>query len=172
MKSRKHVQLNQGDNWLKKSIFFQLPYWKTLLLRHNLDPMHIEKNVCDSVLGTLMNIQGKSKDNLNSRLDLKTLGIKEDLHLIEKEDKVLLPIAIYTLSNDEKKILCEFLKNVKVPDGYSSNIGRCVNLKEGKVFGLKSHDCHVLLECFLPLALRGLLSKNVRDALIELCTFF
>ncbi|XP_039145579.1 uncharacterized protein LOC120282799 [Dioscorea cayenensis subsp. rotundata] len=29
--------------WKKKSIFFTLPYWKHLLLRHNLDVMHIEK---------------------------------------------------------------------------------------------------------------------------------
>jgi hypothetical protein len=33
--------------WKKKSIFFRLPYWKDNLLRHNLDVMHIEKNVMD-----------------------------------------------------------------------------------------------------------------------------
>lgn len=41
-------------NWKKRSIFFELPYWKDNLLRHNLDVMHIEKNVCDSIVGTLM----------------------------------------------------------------------------------------------------------------------
>ncbi|XP_075076754.1 uncharacterized protein LOC142163375 [Nicotiana tabacum] len=29
--------------WNKRSIFFELPYWKSNLLRHNLDFMHIEK---------------------------------------------------------------------------------------------------------------------------------
>ncbi|KAL0377219.1 UNVERIFIED_CONTAM: hypothetical protein Scaly_0839500 [Sesamum calycinum] len=33
--------------WTKKSIFWDLPYWSTLLIRHNLDVMHIEKNVFD-----------------------------------------------------------------------------------------------------------------------------
>ena len=33
----------RGDNWNKKSIFFELSHWSTLLLRHNLDVMHIEK---------------------------------------------------------------------------------------------------------------------------------
>jgi hypothetical protein len=33
-------------NWAKKSIFFKLTYWSTLKLRHNLDVMHIEKNIC------------------------------------------------------------------------------------------------------------------------------
>ncbi|KAI3908714.1 hypothetical protein MKW92_007862 [Papaver armeniacum] len=31
-------------NWKKISIFFELPYWKDLLLRHNIDVMHTEKN--------------------------------------------------------------------------------------------------------------------------------
>jgi hypothetical protein len=33
---------NDELNWTKKSIFFELPYWSTLKLRHNLDVMHIE----------------------------------------------------------------------------------------------------------------------------------
>ncbi|XP_062170410.1 uncharacterized protein LOC133876141 [Alnus glutinosa] len=36
--------------WKKKSIFFALPYWKDNLLRHNLDVMHIEKNVVDNII--------------------------------------------------------------------------------------------------------------------------
>ena len=56
-RKREHVELEH--NWKKKSIFFQLPYWKTLILRHNLDVMHIEKNICDSIVGTLLSIDGK-----------------------------------------------------------------------------------------------------------------
>ena len=41
-------------NWSKQSIFFELKYWSSLQLKHNLDVMHIEKNVCDSLLGTLL----------------------------------------------------------------------------------------------------------------------
>ena len=43
--------------WKKKSIFFRLPYWKDNLLRHNLDVMHIEKNVMDNILGTMLDIK-------------------------------------------------------------------------------------------------------------------
>jgi len=68
-------------NWTKKSIFFKLPYWSTLKLRHNLDVMHIKKNICDSVLGTLMNIDGKTKDTYKARLDLREMGIRKELHL-------------------------------------------------------------------------------------------
>ncbi|XP_049414667.1 uncharacterized protein LOC125877411 [Solanum stenotomum] len=41
-KRKKISHENRNDKWNKKSIFFQLPYWKCLLLRHNLDVMHIE----------------------------------------------------------------------------------------------------------------------------------
>jgi hypothetical protein len=50
--------------WKKKSIFFRLLYWKDNLLRHNLDVMHIEKNAMDNILGTILDIKEKMKDNL------------------------------------------------------------------------------------------------------------
>ena len=36
--------------WRKKSIFFELPYWKDNLICHSLDLMHIEKNVGEVLL--------------------------------------------------------------------------------------------------------------------------
>ena len=45
-------------------------------MRHNLDVMHIEKNICDSVLGTLMNVKDKTKDGPKARKDLQLLDIK------------------------------------------------------------------------------------------------
>jgi hypothetical protein len=57
--------------WKKKSIFFRLPYWKDNLFRYNLDVMHIEKkNVMDNILCTILDIKGKTKDNLAAQLDL------------------------------------------------------------------------------------------------------
>ncbi|XP_062102062.1 uncharacterized protein LOC133810687 [Humulus lupulus] len=56
-------------NWRRKSIFWELEYWPKLKLRHNLDVMHIEKNICDSVVGTIFSIDGKSKDTEKARLD-------------------------------------------------------------------------------------------------------
>jgi len=45
----------------KRSIFFYLPYWCKLDVRHCIDVMNVEKNVCDSLIGTLINIKGKKK---------------------------------------------------------------------------------------------------------------
>ena len=74
-------------NWKKKSVFFQLPYWKDNLIRRNLDVMHIEKNVCDNVLWTLLNVQGRSKDSLKARLDLQDMGIRRALHPQQRANK-------------------------------------------------------------------------------------
>ncbi|KAL6141538.1 hypothetical protein ACLB2K_059826 [Fragaria x ananassa] len=63
----------------KKSIFFDLPYWEVLPLRHNLDVMHIEKNVCESVLTTILDVNGKSKIENESRRDLELLELMEDI---------------------------------------------------------------------------------------------
>ena len=60
----------------KRSILFDPPYWFYLDIRHCIDVMHVEKNLCDSVIGTLLNIQGKMKDGLNTCQDLADLGIR------------------------------------------------------------------------------------------------
>jgi len=106
--------------------------------------MHIEKNVYNSVIIMLLNIQGKSKDGLNTRQDLVEMGIRDQLHPRSDGNKIYLPPARYTLSRKEKISFCQCLCRVKVPQGYSSNIKSLVQLKHLKLVGLKSHDCHVL----------------------------
>jgi len=139
----------------RRSVWFKLPYWKDLMLRHNFDFMHIGKNVCESLLNTFLGTVGKSKDNLNSRLDLQALGIRSDLHPVEVEDQFYLPPAPYSMSPDEMKLFCQILKGVKFPDGYASNIRHNVHVNERKVFGLKSHESHIILQHLLPLCVRN-----------------
>jgi hypothetical protein len=51
--------------------FWELPYWKDLDVHHSIDVMHIEKNVCKSLLRTLFNTDGKTRDHGHARADLK-----------------------------------------------------------------------------------------------------
>ncbi|GJY85907.1 uncharacterized protein Tco_0499933 [Tanacetum coccineum] len=71
-------------NWSKRSIFYELEYWLDIQLKHNLDVMHIEKNVCESFMGTLL-MNNKSKDTLKAIKDFKKLGIRKELCDIRKE---------------------------------------------------------------------------------------
>jgi hypothetical protein len=61
---RKKTDKNTGkdDMWKKQSIFWELLYWKDLDIRHSIDVMHIEKNVCESLLRTLLNTDRKTRD--------------------------------------------------------------------------------------------------------------
>jgi hypothetical protein len=135
--------------------------------------MHIEKNVCDNLIGTLLNLDGKPKDNLKARLDLKELGIRHGLHPQELADgKFYLPLACYTMSAREKELFLTVLKDLKVPDGYSSNISRQVNLKEQKLSNLKSHDGHILMQDILPIAVGVSMPRLVLGIVSELSSFF
>ncbi|WP_163014112.1 hypothetical protein, partial [Streptomyces sp. S1] len=145
--------------WKKRSIFYELPYWRTLFVRHCLDVMHIEKNVCESIVGTLLDIPNKSKDGEKARLDLKELKIRLNLIPTKKGKATYLPPAKYTLSRQEKRKLCEWLASVKVPNGYSSNLKRLVSMKDLRLIGMTSHDCSILLPQRLPLALRRALTQ-------------
>ncbi|XP_050889050.1 uncharacterized protein LOC127094234 [Lathyrus oleraceus] len=98
----------------KRSVFFDLPYWYKLNVRYCLDVMHVEKNVCDSLIGTLLNILGKNKDNKNSRLDMVKMGMQQQLAPKDRGKRSYLPPACHTLSKKEKKRLFECLHGIKV----------------------------------------------------------
>jgi hypothetical protein len=144
----KDQKQTNNNIWKKKSAFFDLPYLCNLDVRHCIDVMHVEKNVCDSVIGTLLNIPGKTKDTENARLDMVLMGIRQELAPQPADKKTYLPPACHTLSRSEKKSSCMCLRSMKVPYGYSSNVKSLVSMKDLKLVGLKSHDCHVLIDIF------------------------
>ena len=80
--------------------------------------------------------------------------------------------ALFTLTNTNKDVFLKTSKNVNVPDGYSSNISRCIDLRQHKIKGLKNHNLHVLMQQLLPLAMRKTLLKEVAVVLIDLYAFF
>ncbi|KAE8725780.1 hypothetical protein F3Y22_tig00008145pilonHSYRG00058 [Hibiscus syriacus] len=104
------------------------------------DVMHIEKNVCESVYGTLLNLPGKTKDGLRARQDLEAMGIKPELQTQPRGN---------------------------LPDGCCSNFKNLVSDDVSKMNGLKSNDCHVLMQQLLPFAIKGVLHVKVRKTIIE-----
>ncbi|KAL4035247.1 hypothetical protein IC575_003928 [Cucumis melo] len=134
--------------------------------------MHIEKNVCTNLIGTLLDILGKTKDGVKSLLDLVELNIRSELAPQVGDKKIFLPLTCYILSRAEKLSFCKTLSELKIPEGYSSNIQSLVSLIDLKLYGLKSHDHHILMQQLLPVAIRGILPKHLRLAIIRLCFFF
>ncbi|GJW10137.1 putative transposon, En/Spm-like protein [Tanacetum coccineum] len=121
--SSSQVNRQNGVYWKKFNIWYRkLKYWRHNPIPHCIDFMHVEKNVAESIVGTLLHVPGKTKDGLNARLDLAELGVKPELFAMQDEDKTTLPLAGYTLTNAKKDIFCETLHNIKGIKGYCSII--------------------------------------------------
>jgi len=98
------------------------------------------------------------------------MNIRPELHPVEVGGKTHIPPASFTLSQKEKDEMFYVLASVKVPDGYAGNIRK--HFLGGNLYGLKSHDHHILMQQLLPLALRKMKNKDVSKILIDLCSFF
>ena len=127
--------------------------------------MHVMKNLCVNLLGFL-GVYGKTKDSLEAREEHQHVHEKEGMHPKQYEGR-----ASYALTKEEKEILFECLLSMKVSSGYLSDIKGIINMADKKFQNLKSHDCHVIMMQLLPVALRGLLRKNVRSSIVKLCAF-
>jgi hypothetical protein len=70
-----------GDkhNWTHKSCIWELSYAKALILPHNIDLMHQERNIVESVISMYFDVTGSSKDNINTRKDLAALCNRHSL---------------------------------------------------------------------------------------------
>ena len=126
--------------------------------------MHIEKNVFENVFNTVLDVEGKTKGNEKVREYMKRLCRRHELERDEATGKF--PKACCTLDKARKQVLCEF------PNEYATNMGRCVDMRKVKLFGMKSQDCHVFMQRLLPIAFCEFLPTNVWQALIELSLFF
>nr|GEU30550.1 hypothetical protein [Tanacetum cinerariifolium] len=135
--------VHPSDGTAWKHLDLEVHYLCMKSAMHTLDVMHIEKNVFENIF-----------------------------ILRKQNNKVLKTKASYTLSKPHINKVCEWLKNVKFPDGYASNVGGCVNLNDYSFYSFKSHECHVFMQRLLPIALKGMIPNTIWDAITELCTFF
>jgi hypothetical protein len=64
---------NVNPNWTHTSCLWELPYGKALILPHNIDLMHQEQNVVESIMSMCLDVTSFTKDNVNARKDLADL---------------------------------------------------------------------------------------------------
>jgi hypothetical protein len=68
-------------NWTHILFIWELPYTKALLLPHNIDLMHQERNVAESIISMCFDFTSETKDNMNARRDLAELCDRPHLEL-------------------------------------------------------------------------------------------
>jgi hypothetical protein len=134
--------------------------------------MHVEMNMCERLLGTLLNTDGKTRDHGHTQANLEKMGIRHELWLDDSVKGTELPTLCITHSKHEKKEFCGFLKNVKVPSDYSTNVSKLISFPDLNVApGVKSHDSHVLLRQMIAIGIQNILPVNIREAIINFCFF-
>jgi hypothetical protein len=136
---------------------------------HNIDIMHQECNVGESILSTCMSFTDKIKNNHKARKDLALLYNRPSLELKSRVGK---PRAPFCLKARDRKEVLIWLKNLKFLDAYVVGFRRAVNLDTGKLSGVKSHDYHILMESLLPVIFLRYLDDDVWMALVELSHFY
>jgi hypothetical protein len=119
--------------------------------------MHVEKNVCERIIGTLLNMMDKTKDSLKTRLEATKLREGKAPEVTQGNP----PPVSYVCTKKEAKGLCDSLYGMYFPMGYAANMQRIVSKTENKLIGMKSHDCHVLMTQTLHVAIRNILTPHV-----------
>ena len=83
-----------------------------------------------------------------------------------------LPSANYNLTTDEKRAVCQWLRDVKVLTGFSSNIKSLVLMKDLTLTSFNAHDCHIMLTMFLSIVIRAIGPEFVKMVVTRLGYFF
>lgn len=138
-------------------------------MRHVLDVMHCEKNLCENILRTAFG----EKDSPSVRADMQARGIRPNLHLQAAGpnlDRFYMPDASYVLSADDRARVLRVLKSLRTPTNYVAALH--TKISKEKLSGLKSHDYHVLMQQILPLCFRKISNKAPAGAVIRLSRVF
>ena len=138
---------------------------------HAIDVIHMQKNVFESLIATLMDT-GKLKDGLKAQKDTVQLNVMPQLHLVpEANGKYTLPTVCFILTPDEKRAICTFLRGIKVPTGFSANVKKLVSM-DLSITHCKAHDYHVMLIVFLPITIRAIKPEFLKMAITRMRYFF
>jgi hypothetical protein len=114
---------DEKHNWTHKSYLWELSYANALILPHNIDLMHHERNVVESIISMCFDVIGFSKDNINARKFLAALCNRPSQETKRNaKGNLKRPRAPYCLKPVERKEILRWFKKLKFADCYASNI--------------------------------------------------
>jgi hypothetical protein len=72
----------EDHNWTHICGIWVLPYATAILLPHNIDVMHQERNVAESIISMCFDIKDRTKDNIKARKDLAEICDRPALEIV------------------------------------------------------------------------------------------
>ena len=147
-------------------------------LPHLLDPMHIEKNIIVALTKTLSNAKGAKSDSLGVRQEMQARNMMPALHPretdeVDREGRPLYRYATpapWVWTSSEFELVLGTLKHIRAPSNYGSSLSYKIGDK--KIVGFKTHDWHNVLHDLFPIAIRGTLTKGIRETMYKLSSLF
>nr|GEV58037.1 hypothetical protein [Tanacetum cinerariifolium] len=127
----------------------------------------------DEILAQLDRLLMCLTDTAKARQDLQRLSIRSGLWFGQtKNRKCLKPYVVYSFTPENRKKFCQFIKGVKLPDGFGSCFKYKVTDNDTNITGLKCHYCHIMMHRLLPYGLQNYLPDKIAKPIIELCSLF
>ena len=109
------------------------------------------------------------KNNVATRRDLELSNTKQQLWPIvdERTSTIRTNPAQYIIPQEKRKIFIGRIKNIRTPTGFGANLNNAFT-RNDRVSRLKSHDFYNILRFHIPIAIRGLTTPSVREAIYRL----
>ena len=80
--------------------------------------MHIEKNVFENIFNIVMDVKGKTKDNIKARLNIALFCNCKNMELVCDGSRVAKPRASFVLMKNAQLLVYKWLKSLRFPDGH------------------------------------------------------
>jgi hypothetical protein len=94
----------EKHNWTRKISLWELPYARALIVPYNIDLMHQEHNIAESIISMCFDVTGFLKDNVNAWKDLAALCNHPSLEPKRNvKENLKRPQAPYYLKAAERK---------------------------------------------------------------------
>ena len=125
--------------------------------------MHIEGNVAKSLIRHMFG----ENDGKAVRDACEYMGVHETAWMQDDDDRP--PRASWIMTHRERKMFKARISKMRMPTGYGALLRKAFASDTTKwPSGLKTHDYHRLLQDILPIAMEGLASAELRDAIMDL----
>jgi hypothetical protein len=87
-------------NWIKRSIFYEISNWKINFFCHNLEIMHIKKNMFENICNMVMDVKRKTKNNIKVRMDTFLFCYHKNIEFVYDGSWVAKPKVSFALDKN------------------------------------------------------------------------
>jgi len=82
--------------------------------------MHIEKNMFENIFNIVMDVKGKTKDNIKARLDIALFCNRKNMELVCDRSRVAKLRASFVLEKYAQLLVYKWLKSLRFSNGHAS----------------------------------------------------